>query len=352
MVVDGDALDTVRPMLASRVPMEPAANVVTPSVSSPRLRRLLYWMIVLELALQIVFVVVLLIGERSQLSLFVLYAPRQPLLAVAVVAALLAPLTKRRVRALVAIQCVACFVILVPVMGLHLGHKRSSEFPVRLASYNVFFGKLGRPALLDEIAAMPADIILLQATYGSMGEIVKKRFPERSTHMYDDFVLLTRYKIVKVEEPPALPDGTFPKFVGYVLETDSGPLRVFNVHPSSPRHAMFGDEEGNANTRHREEQIAAAVAAARRESTPFIIVGDTNLPILSSIARRQLSDLHDAFDDVGFGFGYTFPAKRPWMRIDRAFGTDGIHFVDVRVADRGASDHRALFVDFDIDQHR
>ncbi len=317
-----------------------------------RMRRLLFWAIVVELVGLAVFVAVLLIGERSRLSLIALYAPRQPLLVVTVLGAVLAPLTKRRVRTLFVLQVLAVLVVLFPVMGLKLGGSRTSDFPVRLATYNVYFGKLSRPALLEEIAAMPADIILLQATYDSMGDRVKERFPDRFTHREDDFVLITRYKITSVDVPPPLADGALPKFVGYVLETDAGPLRVFNVHPFSPRHALVEDEQTGDNIRHREEQIAAVVAAARRPGPPFIIAGDTNLPVLSSMGRRYLGDLHDAFDDVGFGFGYTFPAKRPWMRIDRALAADGIRFADVRVGKLGASDHRPVFVDFDVEARR
>jgi endonuclease/exonuclease/phosphatase (EEP) superfamily protein YafD len=323
--------------------------------SYPRLRRLLYWAIILQLVGTAVFVAALLIGERSRLSLIFLYLPRQPLLVLAVLGAALAALTKRakrRVQALIGVEIATALVLLFPVMGFRLGGSKSSEFPVRLATYNVYFGKLSRPALLDEIAAMPADIILLQATYDSMFARVKERFPDRQLHHTDDFILITRYKITSVDEPPPLSDGTLPKFVGYVLETDAGPLRVFNVHPFSPRHALFEDEQTNDNIRHREEQVAAVVAAANRPGPPFVIAGDTNLPALSSMSRRYFADLHDAFDDVGFGLGYTFPAKRPWMRIDRALAKDGIRFVDVRVGKLGASDHRPLFVDFDIESHR
>lgn len=315
-------------------------------------RRVLFWAIVLQLVGIAVFIGALLIGERSRLSLILLYLPRQPLLVGAVLGAILAPLTKRRVRLLVGLQVVAAVVVLFPVMGFKLGSSVKSDFPVRLATYNVYFGKLSRPALLDEIAAMPADIILLQATYDSMGDRVKERFPDRSMNHEDDFILITRYKILSVDVPPPLADGSLPKFVGYVLDTDAGPLRVFNVHPFSPRHALFEDEQTNDNIRHREEQIAAVVAAAHRPGPPFVIAGDTNLPALSSMGRRYLGDLHDAWDDVGFGLGYTFPAKRPWMRIDRVLAKDGIRFVDVRVGKLGASDHRPVFVDFDVESRR
>ena len=79
-----------------------------------------------------------------------------------------------------------------------------------------------------------------------------------------------------------------------------------------------------------------------------MIAGDTNLPTWSVLARRELSGFADAFEEAGSGFGYTFPAKRPWMRIDRVFGGPGIRFVGARVGDRGASDHRPLFVELEL----
>lgn len=279
--------------------------------------------------------------------MLVLYFPRQPFLVMAIAGALLASFTRRRVRLLITAQAVVTLIVLFPVMGLSLGHSRAGEHPIRLASYNIYFGKLGRTAILDEIAAMPADIVLLQATWDSLGDM-KERFPDRSTHRVDDFVIITRFKILRVEEPPPLADGEFPKFAGFVLETPSGLLRVYNVHPFSPRHALFEDEETRANVTHREAQIEAVAWAAHNDSTPFVIVGDTNLPPGSGIARRHLGGFKDAFEEVGFGFGYTFPAKRPWMRIDRAFGGEDIRFLDMRVGAKGASDHRPIFVDFEL----
>jgi endonuclease/exonuclease/phosphatase (EEP) superfamily protein YafD len=200
---------------------------------------------------------------------------------------------------------------------------------------------------MAELAGMDVDILLLQATYDSLGDL-KSHFPDRTTHRVDDFVLVTRFKLMSVEEPPPLADGELPKFVGYVLETPSGLLRVYNVHPFSPRHALFEDDETKKNIARREAQIEAAAWSAKSDGPPFVIVGDTNLPPWSAIARRRLGDLHDAFADVGFGFGYTFPAKRPWLRIDRAFADDRVRFLDARVGPLGASDHRPLFVDFEI----
>jgi endonuclease/exonuclease/phosphatase family metal-dependent hydrolase len=238
--------------------------------------------------------------------------------------------------------------VLFPIMGLSVSSSRSASQPVRIASYNVFWGHGDRTKLFDEIAAMPVDIFVSQASFGSMGEKLKERFPDRNVRQEGELLIMTRFPIRKVDVPPALPDQTDVLFVKYVVETPAGDLRIYNVHPFSPRHALFADEETAANITHREQQIAAAVAAARSDVPPFIIIGDTNLPPLSSIARRHFDGLKDAFDEVGFGFGYTFPARRPWMRIDRALGSDGVRFLDVRVAPRGISDHRTLFVDLEL----
>lgn len=298
-----------------------------------------------------IYFAALLLGETSRLTMIALYLPRQPLLAVVLTGALLAPFTRWRgvkgARALTIVHVVLSLFVLFPVMGFSVGRAKDSPNRIRLASYNIYFGKLGRPALMEELARMDVDIMLLQATYDSIGDL-KQRFPDRSTHRADDFILVSRYKILSTEVPPNLADGELPKWVGYTLETPSGPLRLYNVHPFSPRHALFDNDETRNNIAHREAQIEAAVWAAKNDGPPFVIAGDTNLPPWSAIARRHLGGLHDAFSDVGFGFGYTFPAKRPWMRIDRAFADDRIRFLDARVGPLGQSDHRPIFVDFEI----
>ena len=309
---------------------------------------MLFRVIALEIAAVVGFIAMLLLGEHSRPTLVLLYLPRLPLLLGVAAGAGAAPLTRRWVRPLLAIHVVLALVVLFPVMGLAVARSRSSEQAIHLASYNVFFGKAGRPALIDQIVAMPADIVVIQAAFASLSDRLRERLPDRTVRQDGELLLVSRYPVRSVEVPPPLPEGTPAMFVKYVIDTPAGALRVFNVHPYSPRHALFGDHEPGDNIAQREGQIAATVAAARNDVPPFIIVGDTNLPALSAIGRRHFSGLTDAFADVGFGFGYTFPAKRPWMRIDRVLGSDGIRFADARVAPLGASDHRAIFVDLEL----
>lgn len=303
--------------------------------------------LVIELVVVVVCASVLLVGERTHASFVALYLPRQPLLVASAGAALLALLLKH--RTLFAVQVVVTLVVLFPVMGARVALARSAapgDEVVKVATYNVYFGKLGRPKLLDELAAMPVDILVLQAAYDSLGARLLERFPGRHVHQEGELAIVSRFTILRVEVPPLLPGELKPMFVGYTLDTPGGPLRIFNVHPFSPRNALVDrDEEWTVDVARREAQVAAAVASSRQPGPPFLVAGDTNLPHLSVTFRRELGDLTDAFAQAGFGLGYTFPAKRPWMRIDRVLASPGLSFTDARVGPLGASDHRPLFVD-------
>lgn len=319
-----------------------------------RWRRLLFWVLVADLVGLAVVLGVLLLGESSRATLLVLYAPRHPLLAASVAGLVLAPLTgssRRRRRALVAVFAVLTLLVLFPVMGLTLGRERTaaSARPIRIASYNVFFGKAGRAELVEEIAAMPVDLVVIQAAYGSLGDKLRERLPDRVVKQEGELAIVSRFPVREVKVPPPLPGGTPAMFLEVVVDTPSGALRVFDLHAYSPRHALFDGKATELNVAQREAQVAACVLAARREVPPFVIVGDTNLPVLSGIAREHFAGLTDAFAEVGTGFGWTFPAKHPWMRIDRALGSEGVRFLSVRVAPRGASDHRALLVDVEVE---
>ncbi|HVJ88805.1 MAG TPA: endonuclease/exonuclease/phosphatase family protein [Labilithrix sp.] len=337
---------------SEHTPAERTQEASTEPVWKRRGRALLYWLIVLQMFGVVLFIGGLYVAEATRPTFMALYTPRQPLIVVSALALLLAPVTRRRVRALVVAQIVLCLIVLFPVMGLHLNLKRSPEKKaIRLVSYNVYFGKLDRVQLMNELAAMDVDILLIQAPHESMAARLRERFPDRSVEHIDDLIVVSRFKLREVIKPERIDKKIAPMYASYVVETDMGPLGIYNVHPYSPRHALFGGEMA-INLEQRERQIEAAVLAAKADGAPYLVVGDTNLPPWSAIGRRHFEGLTDAFEDVGFGFGYTFPAKRPWMRIDRAFGSEGIRFLNVRVGPLGASDHRPIFVDFEIVKRR
>jgi endonuclease/exonuclease/phosphatase family metal-dependent hydrolase len=89
------------------------------------------------------------------------------------------------------------------------------------------------------------------------------------------------------------------------------------------------------------------VAQVQRADGPVLVAGDFNATTINYPCVKMNQYLDDAFEQVGFGFGFTFPspARRmgmitPFMRIDHIYYSK--HFV-VRKAyvvdDAGGSDH-------------
>jgi endonuclease/exonuclease/phosphatase family metal-dependent hydrolase len=78
---------------------------------------------------------------------------------------------------------------------------------------------------------------------------------------------------------------------------------------------------------------------------PQIIVGDFNLVPESARFRRDWGDWTDAWEEAGFGTGYTWHSRWFGLRIDRLIHSAGWRTRSVRVGDDVGSDHRPLFVE-------
>jgi vancomycin resistance protein VanJ len=317
------------------------------SAARRRANVLLHALVIAHLVSTVVALVVLrAFGEHGRLGFFLLYLPRHPFAAAALLLLPIAGMAKK--WRLVVVEAATLLLALFPLMGMRVGRAQKPRgLSMRLLTYNVFYARIDQAALTREIVESKADLILLQASRSSYAATLKQAIPDWNVQVDDEFVLATRQKIMAVEFPEPWGDVR-QSWVRYSLSGPSGTYQVVNVHPTSARAGLLDREDPSVATALRARQIAAATAAAARATDPMLIAGDTNLPGLSALYRQHLAPFHDAFDDVGFGFGYTFPAKLPWMRIDRVLGGPRVRFLDVRVLPRGASDHRAVVVDFEI----
>jgi hypothetical protein len=182
------------------------------------------------------------------------------------------------------------------------------------------------------------------------------------------FLIATRFPIESTFEPDKLPQGRYaraPGFVRHVVKTPLGDVAVYNVHPISPRHGMYGIRAGlqkeilsgrafkveqteamQSDSALRATQVRAFAEKAAAETGSVIVGGDTNLPTLSPVLSSELtSSFIDGFSSAGSGFGYTFPAKHPWMRIDRIMTSHDLAFTSFSVGCEGASDHLCVVAD-------
>jgi vancomycin resistance protein VanJ len=324
------------------------------------------------LALLIAWRLLRLVGEDWWVSLVALYAPPVgflfPAPLVIAVAWAWAP------RPILALQAVSILLGVFPLMGFHLGSAHhwgtTNASAIRLVSYNIELGYGGVPGIVAQVKKMDPNLVLLQEADEGVAADLTAAFAGWHTDFRDQFFVASRFPLTNVDASPRIHyeagEGGAPRagdggahFVTYTIATPLGPVDVFSVHTTSPRdglegirgqgflyelrsgHVLFGQDVDRLmfNSYRRERQVQGLAVAARASARPVIIAGDTNLPGLSRIFRENLGDFDDAFAAVGRGFGYTYPSKLPWLRIDRILTNRRLRAVDFRIGDTLASDH-------------
>jgi endonuclease/exonuclease/phosphatase family metal-dependent hydrolase len=303
------------------------------------------------------------VGEDWWVTAALLYAPR---VAFGLPLLVLVPwllLTQR--RRLLWTQLIALTLTLFPLMGLVLpwppAQNQSASF--KLLTFNISNVPSDEQRILSAIDAMGADLVLLQEVPGWATPIVaglRSRFAH--VEASSQFVIASRFPILESNSPGRISHSDrrrSPRFMRHLVQSPLGTLAVYNVHPISPRGALGvhssrdlfhrlrtgkilgGDPETDMshNATLRAQQIATAAGMASREVHPVLIAGDTNLPGLSAALHRYLSRYRDGFRSASWGFGYTFPQRFPFLRLDRILAGPELDFSEFDIGCRGASDH-------------
>lgn len=84
-------------------------------------------------------------------------------------------------------------------------------------------------------------------------------------------------------------------------------------------------------------RILSALLEGR--GVPLLVGGDFNMPPDDSTLAALLATFRSAFDEAGWGYGYTRPARFSWVRIDRILTTPDWFITECRVGPDLGSDH-------------
>jgi endonuclease/exonuclease/phosphatase (EEP) superfamily protein YafD len=328
--------------------------------------------ILYPMALVVAWALLRFVGERWWMTGVTLYLPMLGFGApLPVLVALI--LRVRRPR-LLWTQALAAVILAFSLMGLVVNVPRfgSPAGPVvRVFSYNVDSEREGVDNILAEVERYSPDIaVFVEVSSGHTLEApLKERFATVVAN--GQFLLATKYPVLSTRDPDRVQyygHQRSPRYLEHVVDTPLGQVALYIVHPLSPRDDLgairgktglkqeilsgrvlhpAGGEVVQVNAGLRWAQTTAYATEASREKLPVIIAGDTNLPPLSYVFASELSNFQDGFREVGSGFGYTFPAKHPWMRIDRILASDPLRFVRFLVGQSRSSDHRSVIADLE-----
>jgi vancomycin resistance protein VanJ len=315
------------------------------------------------------------VGERFWLTAAALYLPR---LAFAIPLPVLVVLAWYcGLRRLLWAQLIAA-ALLVPLTGFVLpwpSAAGTSAQHLRVLSFNVDSSHAGVARVVSAIVQERPDVVLIQESLFGDGALAKALGSEYAYVQFaTQFTVASRYRIESASELEPIPFFGHRKparSMRYVIETPFGEVAFYSVHPASPRGGFHiyrfhgaleqlgkGDlfskdqEAGvDGNATHRTLQIEEVARKANAERLPVVIAGDTNLPGLSPALRTSLSGYEDGFVETSWGFGYTFPAKWPFMRLDRMFVGAGLRFDQFHIGCAGASDHLCVWADLSVVPH-
>ena len=226
--------------------------------------------------------------------------------------------------------------------------------PLRLVTFNLHDLDQGVGAVRQALQEADAEIVCLQEV--PAGQPVQDLCPSGEgpwTATASGYLaVLSRYPIRERREVELSDPGAMPRPALVVrVEAPAGPVTVVDVHLSVPFHPAWlarglAPIPSRLRRAHALRQVQAEnlVRLVRTLDPPVVLAGDFN-GSLSDPAVQDLRSLgRDAFQEAGWGFGYTFPTAWPMLRLDHVLVPRGWSVDFVRVPSVGASDHRPLVV--------
>jgi vancomycin resistance protein VanJ len=264
---------------------------------------------------------------------------------------------------------VAAVILLFPVMGLSIGWRswlRANEAgaPLRVVTLNTGASDalaLELPFLLER---WRADIVALQECGEALRNAVQ-RVAGWHGHVEEQLCLVSRYptrdaKAIAWDALRGARDagvGGSSQAVQYVIETPRGPIRVVNLHLETPRKGFEGAIQ--LGVRRIGENTALRALESRwtrewlgRSEGSLVVMGDLNMPIESTIYRRDWSNLCNAFSEAGVGFGATRDNGWIQVRIDHVLTGPAWRARKAVVGPVTGVDHRPVIAELSWSQSR
>ncbi len=241
-----------------------------------------------------------------------------------------------------------------PLMGFRAAPGQFWEQPsagetVRIATLNLGLKPIREDALERWIVAQNIDLICFQEG-GTESDPIRPKLP-KGWQFSPKGQIATRWPVVVY--PPLLAHDWAPGrlYTAHLeqarLKTPGG--RAFNVasvHLPTIREGIeglfqSGDTAGltrqTAWWGHEMARVLGAVLAS--SDAPVLIAGDFNMPADDSTLAALRANFRFAFEEAGWGYGYTRPARYPWVKIDHILTGPQWRVRACRVGPDVGSDH-------------
>jgi endonuclease/exonuclease/phosphatase (EEP) superfamily protein YafD len=243
----------------------------------------------------------------------------------------------------------------LPAPGNWLPQERRAD--LRVMSYNIGEVQPAPQQVLDLLARLMPDVVLLQ----ECGEAISEAKPwlQKAGWVVDiqsGSCLVSRLPLRRVQArdlQAIWKMGGSGVAVRYELQAPGLAFSVVNLHLETPRTGLQkllqrGVDAADAMadvTAQRELEATLAQAFAAQVSEPLVITGDFNMPHESALFRRHFGAYTNAFDQAGWGLGYTKHTSWHGIRIDHVLAGPGWDVHAAAIGPHVGGDHRPLLAE-------
>ncbi|MFJ5233137.1 endonuclease/exonuclease/phosphatase family protein [Kitasatospora sp. NPDC088391] len=230
---------------------------------------------------------------------------------VGVVLLLLLGVLRRSVPAVVAVLAPALVWTVLFAPALVDGRAGGGDFTVVSHNVNEENPDPGRTA--RALAASGADVLAVEELASRAQETYRRELAARYPYseVRGGVGLWSRYPLEEVEPVDIMP---WTRALRATVRTPRGPVALYVAHLASVRvHPAAG-----FTTARRDEAADRLAGAVRAEPLPRVVVlGDFNGSVDDSALHALTGPLRSAQREAGNGFGFTWPAAFPVVRIDQ-----------------------------------
>lgn len=307
-------------------------------------------------------------GDRWWPGTLLLFGPRW-MLALPLIPLLLLALWRRR-RLLVPLL-LGGFIVGWPFMGLRwsfFAPKLEEGAGIRVLTCNVRTGIFNSQLLSDLIRTKNVDLVALQECPPSVQLNLPPGWQKAQA---GQLMVISKFPIqafatIQAQHPPHI----WPRdcLLSCLVTTPQGKLIFYSVHLPSPRYGLQHvlDRKTGINlqkaellvseTRNRVNAARTVRNTLKTGEMPFVLAGDFNTPVESSIYQEVWADLQNAFSMAGRGYGWSFldsvssiPIN---VRLDQILTGNGAVPLACEVGPDVGSDHRPVIADILIPRVR
>ncbi|MGV9316510.1 endonuclease/exonuclease/phosphatase family protein [Streptomyces sp. NPDC003691] len=224
---------------------------------------------------------------------------------------LLALAAVRRSR-LAAVTALAPLAVWAVLFGGALTDKGAGGGDLTVISHNVDEGNPDPAATARALAAVDADVLALEELPADSVDVYERALAGTYPHhaVVGGVGLWSRYPLRDVAAVPIMP---WTRALRATADTPRGPVALYAAHLASVRvHPAAGFTAGRRN-----DAARALAAALRAEPLPrVVLMGDFNGTPDDEALDSLFPALPSVQREAGAGFGFTWPAAFPVVRID------------------------------------